>query len=155
MIGRTILLGATAAALMLAGSAAAGNPQDPSKGGQLNRCWGSIASQVAKLDTSYVDANGGGMGIHSRAAAGQGSTFGENVPFGTPFNELNAEGNHGRTGVGNVSGGAPHFTHPGDGGNGQHAINNGNSTDGLGFANLIDPLTGFFGSAVTTLFCGG
>jgi hypothetical protein len=153
MINRTFFLGAAAAASLLVGSVAAGNPQDPSKGGQLNRCWGSIASQVAQLDTSNVDANGGGMGVHSRAAAGQGSTFGDNVPFGTPFNSLNAEGNHGRTGVGNVSAGAPHNTHPGDGGNGQHAINNSNSDDGLGFSNLIDPLTGFFGSAVDSLFC--
>lgn len=150
MSNRTKYLGlAAGTALILAAVAPATAANDPSVGGQLNQCWGQIASQLAQLDTSYVDANGGGMGIHSRAAAGQGSTFGENVPFGDPFNT-----NGGRTGVGNVSKGAPHSTHPGDGGNGQHALNNSNDgVNGLGFANGLDPLTGFFGSAVSSLFC--
>lgn len=136
-------------ALLLAGTpgASAQAVNDPLVGGQLNQCWGQIASQVAQLDTSGVDANGGGMGIHVRAAAGQGSTFGENVPFGTPFNEENPDGNHGRVGVGNVSSGPPHNTAPGDGGNGQHAINNG------GFVAILDPLTGFFGSTFGALIC--
>ncbi len=128
-------------ALLLAGMAGAmaqtkaeTKAQDPLTGGQLNQCWGQTASQVAKLDTSGVDANGGGMGIHSRAAAGQGETFGDAFGFNT---------DGGRIGVGNVSGGAPHNTAPGDGGNGQHAINNGTDTaNGLGFSNIIDPLTG-------------
>jgi hypothetical protein len=133
--------GLCAATLFLTatGAMAGKKTQDPSTGGQLNQCWGQIASQVAKLDTSGVDANGGGMGVHTRAANGQGTTFGD--AFG--FNTRNEDGNKGRTGVGNVSAGQPHNTAPGDGGNGQHAINNGTDTEnGLGFSNIIDPLTG-------------
>jgi hypothetical protein len=123
--------------------------QDPVVGGQLNQCWGQVASQIAQLDTGDVAAKGGGMGIHTRAAAGQGTTFGDAFGF-------NLDG--GRTGVGNVSASVsgPHRVAPGDGGNGQHAINNSNdtvnSTTG-GFSNIIDPLTGQSGSSVTTLQC--
>ena len=123
--------------------------QDPAGGGQLNQCWGQIASQVAQLDTSGVAASGGGMGIHTRSAAGQGTTFGDAFGFNI---------NGGRQGVGNVSASTngPHRSAPGDGGNGQHAINNSNdivnSTTG-GFSNIIDPLTGRLGSTVTTLQC--
>ena len=142
---KNVCLG-TAAAVSLtiagAGGAMAASPQNPSTGGQLNQCWGQIAGQIAKLDTSGVNANGGGMGIHSRAAAGQGETFGDNPPFGEPFNT-----NGGRTGVGNVSQTFPHNTHPGDGGNGQHAINNGL------FSSIVDPLTGAFGSTFDALLC--
>lgn len=142
---RNAYLGTVAAlSLMIggAGGAAAASPQDPSTGGQLNQCWGQVAAQIAKLDTSGVNANGGGMGIHSRAAAGQGETFGDNPPFGEPFNT-----DGGRTGVGNVSQGFPHNTHPGDGGNGQHAINNGL------LSSVFNPLTGAFGSTFQALLC--
>jgi hypothetical protein len=139
---------AAAAILVTTSSAMAQTTNDPAVGGQLNQCWGQVASQIARLDTSGVAANGGGMGVHSRAAAGQGETFGDAFGFNT---------NGGRQGVGNVSGGAPHNTHPGDGGNGQHAINNSNDTVNSstgGFSNIIDPLTGAFGnSSVTTLQC--
>ena len=123
--------------------------QDPAVGGQLNQCWGQIASQVAQLDTSGIAASGGGMGIHTRAAAGQGTTFGDAFGFNT---------NGGRQGVGNVSADAngPHRSAPGDGGNGQHAINNSNDTVNSttrGFSNIIDPLTGQVPSTVTTLQC--
>ena len=108
--------------LCLLGAASVASAQatnDPSVGGQLNQCWGQIASQIAKLDTSGVNANGGAMGLHTRAAAGQGDTFGDAFGFNT---------DGGRTGVGNVSDGSPHNVDPGDGGNGQHAINNSNDS---------------------------
>jgi hypothetical protein len=130
----TALCTATLLLIGTVGAMAGKKTQDPSTGGQLNQCWGQIASQIAKLDTSGVDANGGGMGVHTRAASGQGTTFGDAFGFNT---------GGGRTGVGNVSAGQPHNTAPGDGGNGQHAINNGTDTEnGLGFSNIINPLTG-------------
>jgi hypothetical protein len=118
--------------LGLVGPTWAASPQDPSKGGQMNRCWGEIASGLAQFDSPNVDEDdrGGGMGMHSRSgtAAAKNGGFANNpiVPIGQP-----------RTGVGNVSKGAPHNTHPGDGGNGQHAVNNGE-----GFATVLDPVTG-------------
>jgi hypothetical protein len=135
--------------LAAASVASAQTTNDPTVGGQLNQCWGQIASQTAQLDTSVVDANGGGMGIHTRAAAGQGDTFGDAFGFNT---------DGGRDGVGNVSDGRPHNVDPGDGGNGQHAINNSNDSDAPtgGFSNLIDPLTGDRlapGTSTTDLHC--
>lgn len=126
--------------------------QDPSTGGQLNRCWGETASQTAKLDTPE-GTSGGGMGQHSRAtkaADKNGGFANSNNGFGITFNT-----DGGRQGVGNVSAdeNGPHQTHPGDGGNGQHAINNGTSTSGAGFANVLDPVTGQFGGTSGELEC--
>ncbi len=112
---------------------------DPSAGGQLNQCWGQVASQTAKLPTPE-GTSGGGMGQHSRAtkaADKNGGFANSDNAFGITFNT-----DGGRQGVGNVSKGAPHNAHPGDGGNGQHAINNSTMAEGLGFANLLNPVTG-------------
>lgn len=115
---------------------------DPSVGGQLNQCWGQIASQVAKLDTPD-GTSGGGMGQHARsteAANKNGGFANSNNAFGITFN---VDG--GRQGVGNVSKDpeGPHNVHPGDGGNGQHAINNSSDTvNGIGFSTLLNPVTG-------------
>jgi hypothetical protein len=143
-----MLSGAAAVALGLsvaATSMAQESPQatnDPAVGGQLNQCWGQIASQVAKLDTPD-GTSGGGMGQHSRstqAANTNGGFASDSNGFGIQFN---VDG--GRTGVGNVSKGSPHNSHPGDGGNGQHAINNGSDTEnGAGFSTILDPVTGQF-----------
>ena len=138
-------IGAALLGLLFIGCTAT-QPQDPSVHGNLNGCWGQVASGIAQLDTPE-DTSGGGMGQHSRAtvAANQNGGFAnEDNGFGITFNELNADGNHSRSGVGNVSDGAPHNTHPGDGGNGQHAINNSNEESGSGFANILDPVTGQF-----------
>jgi hypothetical protein len=113
---------------------------DPSVGGQNNRCWGEIASQLAKL----------GMGPHSRsqtAADNVGGFNNSDNPFGIHQQTNKETGNAGRTGVGNVSAGAPHFTNPGDGGNGQHAVNNGEF-----FTQFVDPVTGALGPS-TALTC--
>jgi hypothetical protein len=126
-------------------------PNDPAVGGQLNRCWGEIASQLAQMDTSDSLANGGGMGQHSKDNQAKGTTFRDNPLFGGT-----AEG--GRAGLGNGTSGTngPHQMATGDGGLGQHAINNGTTTtdaqihnrDGSistsGFSNLADPVTGAF-----------
>lgn len=112
---------------------------DSSVGGQLNRCWGQMASQTAKLPTPD-GTSGGGMGQHSRAtkaADKNGGFANSDNAFGITFNT-----DGGRDGVGNVSKSDPHNAHPGDGGNGQHAINNSNMEDGLGFANVLDPVNG-------------
>ena len=122
-----------AAGLALAGTAMAAPPQDPGTGGQLNQCWGQVASQLAQFATPD-GTSGGGMGQHSRStqAANQNGGFAsDNNAFEIT---LNVDG--GREGVGNVSNGPPHSTHPGDGGNGQHAINNGN------LAAVLDPVDG-------------
>jgi hypothetical protein len=105
----------------------------PEVGGQLNQCWGQVASQLAQLD----GATGGGMGNHSRSTTAVNNVGG--FADGSPItlNGLN-DGNHGRQGVGNVSAGPPHNTAPGDGGNGVHAINNALATARL------DPVTGDF-----------
>jgi hypothetical protein len=113
---------AVAFCLGIAGTAWSQQPQDPNTGGQLNRCWGEVASQIAKLSDDSL--NGGGMGAHSRSSNSPQGGFGQNEP---------------RDGVGNVSEGFPHGVHPGDGGNGQHAINNGE-----GFSTVQDPVTGEF-----------
>ena len=62
--------------LSLVGTAWAEATNDPSTGGQRNRCWGDIASQVAKPDSDNV--TGGGMGAHSRSP----TTAGINGGFG-------------------------------------------------------------------------
>lgn len=113
--------------------------QDPSVGGQLNECWGKVASQLAKLDTPD-GTNGGGMGQHSRstqAANLNGGFTSDGNAFGITFNVKEDGGNAGRLGVGNATRGAPHFAEPGDGGNGQHAINNGGTLSAL-----LNPVTG-------------
>jgi hypothetical protein len=121
-------------------------PNDPAVGGQLNRCWGEIASQLAQLPTDGT-ANGGAMGLHSKSFAAPDATFRDSV-FGGPGPRL---------GIGNATGGTtgPHQVAPGDGGVGQHAINNGTTTTDAqihlgpttltsGFSNLADPRTGDF-----------
>ena len=115
--------------------------QDPAVTGQLNQAWGQTASKTAKLDTPE-ETNGGGMGQHSRsttAANNNGGFASNDNAFGITFNVKDDDGNAGRQGVGNVSADAqaPHHTAPGDGGNGQHAINNGGT-----FASLLNPVTG-------------
>jgi hypothetical protein len=112
---------------------------DPAVGGQLNQCWGKVASQLAQMGRDD-DIPGGGLGSHSRsttAANNVGGFASDNNDFGITLSQLDPEtGNHGRDGVGNVSAGPIHNTNPGDGGNGQHAINNGNLAAGL------DPVDG-------------
>jgi hypothetical protein len=139
-----MLSGACAVALGLGVTTAAWAQQDPNIGGQLNKCWGKIASQTAKLDTPD-GTSGGGMGQHSRstqAANTNGGFAANNEEFGiNGFGiEFNTDG--GRLGVGNATRGDPHFAEPGDGGNGQHAINNANA------ANTLNPVTGDFTTAV-------
>lgn len=109
-----------------------------------NRCWGEVVSGLAQYDSPNVtsDMHGGPMGMHSRSqeAASINGGFATNsiVPVDQP-----------RSGVGNVSAGAPHFTAPGDGGNGQHAVNNGEV-----FVPIIDPVTGtFMGGAGEPIEC--
>lgn len=87
---------------------------------QDNRCWGEAASGLAQIES-------GAMGQHSRSAKAPGDSFADGV---IPITEP-------RSGVGNVSSGAPHNTEPGDGGNGQHGVNNGTV-----FSSLVDPVTG-------------
>jgi hypothetical protein len=121
-----------AASLMTAGIAQAQLAEnDPEIGGQVNQCWGQIASQLAKDD----------MGAHSRstkAADKVGGFASSENEFGITFNVKEDGGNAGRDGVGNVSKGknSPHTVHPGDGGNGFHAITN------ASLADIIDPTTG-------------
>lgn len=114
-----------AASLMAGMHAAATEPSD-------NRCWGEIAAGLAQYDSPNVtsDMNGGAMGMHSRSEQGAdiNGGFASSGFIGQP-----------RAGVGNVSSGAPHNTAPGDGGNGQHAVNNGEF-----FSTFIDPVTGTF-----------
>lgn len=112
---------------------------------KLNQCWGQVASQLAKLDTPK-GTHGGPMGQHSRstkAADINGGFASDGNGFGITFNVKEDGENAGRSGVGNVSKSAPHGVHPGEGGNGIHAINNSNN-DGLGFANTLDPVSGEF-----------
>lgn len=97
-----------------------------------NRCWGEVASGLAQYESPNVTEgmSGGPMGMHSRSAeaSAKNGGFATNpvVPVTQP-----------RSGAGNVSGGAPHLTAPGDGGNGQHAVNNGEV-----FSTILDPVTG-------------
>jgi hypothetical protein len=142
-----MLCGVSAVAFCLGIAGTAWAQQDPNTGGQLNQCWGQIASQTAKLDTPE-GTSGGGMGQHSRstqAANNNGGFAANNEEFGpNGFGiEFNTDG--GRLGVGNATRGAPHFAEPGDGGNGQHAINNGSDVEnGLGLSTVLDPVTGDF-----------
>lgn len=149
---KEVLLGAAVVALSVGLAGAAG------AGGQLNKCWGDITQQQAKLPTPD-GTKGGARGQHARsttAADKNGGFANSGNDFGIFFNELNADGNHGRAGVGNASSGPPHANLPGDpqlsqgeilgnGGNGQHAINNGTDTvNGLAFSNTLNPTTGTF-----------
>ncbi len=142
-----ISYGAAAVALSIGLASAAWAKQDPEVTGRLNECWGQIINQTAKLETPE-GTKGGAMGQHvraTRAADMNGGFANSNNGFGITFNELNAEGNHGRAGVGNATRGAPHFAEPGDGGNGQHAINNGSDTaNGEGLSIILNPVTGEF-----------
>lgn len=137
----TLLLAAT-------GAMSAGKTQDPGTTGQNNKCWGKIASGLAQYDSPNYDSttmSGGGMGMHSRSQTAADKNGGFNVSsnfFGNHQVDRKNDptiGNAGRTGVGNVSAGQPHNTAPGDGGNGQHAVNNGEF-----FTPLVDPVTGTF-----------
>jgi hypothetical protein len=135
-----IVSGAAAVAVVLgfASTAWAQATNTSETGGQLNRCWGKVASQLAQQGRDD-DIPGGGLGSHSRsttAANNVGGFASDNNDFDITLNEVNAEGNHGRDGVGNVSAGPIHNTNPGDGGNGQHAINNGR------LAAALDPVDG-------------
>jgi len=137
-----------AAAFLFAGSAStmAQSPQDPSTGGQLNQCWGQIITQLAKLDTPD-GTSGGSLGQHTRATVAaniNGGFTSDGNDFGITFNVKDPDGNAGRLGVGNATKIA-HFVHPGDGGNGQHAINNGSDADaGFGLSTILNPVTGRF-----------
>jgi hypothetical protein len=125
-----------AAGIAMSGAAQAA-PQD-------NQCWGKVASGLAQFDSpnKTSDMKGGSMGMHSKstqAANINGGFASDANAFGITFNTENDDGNHGRQGVGNVSEGFPHNTAPGDGGNGQHAVNNGEV-----LATVVDPATGTF-----------
>jgi hypothetical protein len=142
-----MLAGVSAVAFCLGIAGPAWAQQDPSTGGQLNQCWGQVASQTAKLDTPE-GTSGGGMGQHSRstqAADTNGGFANSDNGFGITFNVKEDGGDAGRAGVGNATRGSPHFAEPGDGGNGQHAINNGSDLEnGLGLSTVLDPVTGQF-----------
>jgi len=142
-----MLAGVSAVAFCLGIAGPAWAQQDPSTGGQLNQCWGQVASQTAKLDTPE-GTSGGGMGQHSRstqAADTNGGFANSENGFGITFNVKEDGGDAGRAGVGNATRGSPHFAEPGDGGNGQHAINNGSDLEnGLGLSTVLDPVTGQF-----------
>ena len=119
------LLGIVAAAA-IAGFAPSAMAQDNTHDTpvpQDNRCWGESASGLAQIEP-------GAMGQHSRSAKAPGDSFADAFGIQEP-----------REGVGNVSKNAPHNTDPGDGGNGQHAVNNGTAD---GFSGLFDPVTGAF-----------
>jgi hypothetical protein len=167
MTRRTGTLSGAAAVAMVLGFASptwAQATNTPETGGQLNQCWGQVASQTAKLDTPD-GTSGGGMGQHSRStqAANNNGGFTANNEesgvngFGITFNVFDEEdGNAGRDGVGNASAGPNHGVHPGDGGNGQHAINNGSDLEnGSGLSTILDPVTGdrLSGGEVVELTC--
>lgn len=139
----TVLAATTAA--MLIGPAASAEPGE----GQGNSDWGTVASNTAQLDTEHSttddgdDANGGGMGQHSRSTQGANENGGfaaqdidGDGDGGNAFNiEFNTDG--GRLGVGNATRSAPHNEDsPSDGGNGRHATNN------AALAEVLDPVTG-------------
>ena len=117
---RTVTVLAVTAAALLVGPTASAEPQD-------NRDWGQVASNTAQLDTSESDGTGGALGQHSRsttAADINGGFASSENDFGLTNNVRDDdETNNGRDGVGNVSRDV-HGTDPGDGGNGQHAVNN-------------------------------
>jgi hypothetical protein len=139
-----ILSGAAAATLSLGLASTAWAQQDPAVGGQLNQCWGQVISQTAKLETPE-GTKGGAMGQHARstqAADRNGGFANSNNGFGITFNvKEEGETSAGRSGVGNATRGSPHFAEPGDGGNGQHAINN-SSNGGLELSRTLNPVTG-------------
>jgi hypothetical protein len=97
--------------------------------GQLNKEWGTVASNIAQLDTTTEGGTGGAMGQHSRsteAADINGGFANSDNAFGITLSD-NTDGSPGRLGVGNASastGVGGHNTNPGDGGNGQHALEN-------------------------------
>jgi hypothetical protein len=96
--------------------------------------WGKVASQMGQ---------NGWMGQHSKSTQAANNTGGfasDDNGFGITFNVKDEDGNAGRDGVGNVSKGenSPHTVHPGDGGNGAHAITN------AGLADILHPATGEF-----------
>jgi hypothetical protein len=119
--------------------ATAQDTNDPETGGQLNKEWGRVVSDLAQK--SDPDVTGGGMGAHSRsttAANNNGGFASGSNGFNITFNVRDGDGNAGREGVGNVSAGELHNVHPGDGGNGQHALNNEQ------LSGVLDPVTGEF-----------
>jgi hypothetical protein len=150
---KLLYTGLCTATLMLAATGAMAGKvtraeNTPGTGGQLNRCWGEMASQLAQLDTSGIDANGGAMGLHSKDNNAPDTTFRDSAFGGTTNNRLGI-GN----GTADVNG--PHGVAPGDGGLGAHAINNGSTltegpVGGLGFSQLANPMTG----QLTTQFGG-
>ena len=136
--------------LFLIGSPAYAEPGE----GQGNSDWGQVASNTAQLDTSHSttddgdDANGGGMGQHSRSTEAaninggftaqdtDGDGDGGNA-FDIEFNVKEDGEDAGRLGVGNATRSAPHNEEcTCDGGNGQHALNNAEA------AATLDPVTG-------------
>ena len=146
----TTVLIVTSAALLL-GSPASAEPGE----GQGNSDWGQVASNTAQLDTSHSttddgeDANGGGMGQHSRSTEGanqQGGFTAQDLDgdgdggnaFGIEFNtDSDGDGDSGRLGVGNATRSEPHNEEcTCDGGNGRHALNNADA------AETLDPVTG-------------
>jgi hypothetical protein len=131
----------------------------PGTGGQLNRCWGEIASQLAQLPMDGIDANGGAMGVHSKDDNAPDATFRDSAFGGTSNNRLGI-------GNGTADENGPHAVAPGDGGLGQHAINNGSTTtDGQitffqgtplatsGFSTIADPRTGGAPDPTISLEC--
>jgi hypothetical protein len=134
-----MLSGVAALALALGIATAAAAQQtpnkavnDPSVGGQANKCWGETASGIAQL-SGLDGSKGGGMGQHSRSA----TAAEKNGGFSSGAGPVQLP--QPRQGVGNVSADldGPHGVHPGDGGNGVHAANNGQV-----FAQGLDPVTG-------------
>ena len=126
-----ILSGAASLAIVLslATSVSGAEPQD-------NRCWGEVASQLAQSvddDGDGAVATGGGMGAHSRSAQGAEQVGGFATTGIIP---------QPRDGVGNVSTDV-HGTAPSDGGNGQHAANNGEF-----LAPTLDPVDGLGGGEI-------
>ena len=127
-----VVLGLSVAGTAIAQQTPNKATNDPSVGGQANKCWGETASGIAKL-TGLDGTSGGGMGQHSRSATAaekNGGFSSGDGPIQLP---------QPRQGVGSVSGDldGPHGVHPGDGGNGVHAANNGQV-----FSAQLDPVTG-------------
>jgi hypothetical protein len=126
----------SAALALCAGISAAGIAQAQDRpAATSNRCWGEIASGLAQYESPNVteEMNGGSMGMHTRSSAAAIRNGGFNDPTVNPFGATQP-----RQGVGNVSRDPDglHHTAPGDGGNGQHAVNNGQ------LSAVIDPVTG-------------
>ena len=131
---RVVTVLAVTAAAWMVGPTASAEPSD-------NRDWGQVASNLAQLDTEGSDGTGGAMGQHSRsteAADNNGGFASSENDLGLTNNvRTDDETNNGRDGVGNVSRDV-HGTDPGDGGNGQHAVNNAE------LAEVVNPITGEF-----------